>query len=71
MKNQRLVPKKNLHLVDFSPEEIERFTSFGAILKQIHVRLIACGYTITDGEIIPPDILKEPPKRYAARGKME
>jgi hypothetical protein len=40
--------------VILTPETIQIFTGFAATLKKIHVRLIAEGYTITEGKIYKP-----------------
>ncbi len=38
----------------FTEDEMQSFRDLGAVLRQIHNRLISEGYTITDDEIIPP-----------------
>jgi hypothetical protein len=38
----------------FTQEHLEEFASFFSVLEKIHRRLIAKGYRIIDGEIIPP-----------------
>lgn len=38
----------------FSQAEIDNFSGIYAALKTIHDRLIREGYTIKDGQIIPP-----------------
>jgi len=38
----------------FSPEQIDTFAGFFNTLQKIHRRLIASGYTIEDGKLIPP-----------------
>ncbi|MBI2410852.1 MAG: hypothetical protein HYV32_03095 [Candidatus Kerfeldbacteria bacterium] len=40
----------------FTEEQKNNFAGFAMILGRIHKRLIAEGYTIKDGKIIPPEV---------------
>jgi len=49
---------KEAENVILTPKTIEAFATFAAILKQIHIRLLAEGYVIQEGKIIKSECLK-------------
>jgi hypothetical protein len=64
MENQESGPKDDCVV---TPKTVKIFTEFAVLLKKIHVRLIAEGYTVTEGKIykpgeaVPPDTRKKAP----------
>lgn len=40
----------------FTNSQIQNFAGFYAAIKRVHSRLISEGYTIRDGQILPPKI---------------
>ncbi len=50
---------KNSKELIFNDKEIENFAGFYDALKRVRNRLINEGYTIKDGQIIPPKISKQ------------
>lgn len=49
---------------EFSEETIEALTELGAVLLDIHKRILANGYEVLDGKVYKQgtDILYKPPK---------
>ncbi len=43
----------------FSAPALENLVGFSATLQRIHNRLIAEGYRIVDGKMIPPEVKKD------------
>jgi len=54
------MPKNHQQNLIFSPEQINNFAGFYNALKTVHDRLIAEGYIIKPGQIIPPKQTKSP-----------
>lgn len=56
--------------VEFTKEQMESFVQFALILKRIHMRLMAEGYTVNEaGKIIPPPYEKAYAKPVGKRNK--